>query len=329
MKSDNPQEAAGTDTCPKCKHRAHGSWCPNMASDNDCSCTFVADAQYTDVIERIFAEPEAAGVTEGMRAWLATLTLRNCGSEVEYYECDFCNGIIATENSRFADRFIADTVKHFAHRLESQRATPFVNPEVEYGETRPGGGEWYVRIAEHLDDGSWNAGYGDTLDRAQQNFRKENPEHFPACRPAQQEAESGPFVKQVGKRSALHRFLSKCCSADIRGGSAANGWTLDQCQKCWNRCAPGETENARYEMESAFVTFLEREGLDESNPYFRSAFESGYDARTPSPAPSASGEMIVERHTVERYVEFVRQVQRISGARQFELLRIVGRDNGG
>jgi len=24
--------------CPKCGHRLHGTWCPNMASDNDCDC---------------------------------------------------------------------------------------------------------------------------------------------------------------------------------------------------------------------------------------------------------------------------------------------------
>jgi len=26
-------------SCPVCKHAPHGEWCPNMASDNDCSCT--------------------------------------------------------------------------------------------------------------------------------------------------------------------------------------------------------------------------------------------------------------------------------------------------
>lgn len=27
-------------TCPKCRHAAHADWCPNMASDNDCACTY-------------------------------------------------------------------------------------------------------------------------------------------------------------------------------------------------------------------------------------------------------------------------------------------------
>jgi hypothetical protein len=29
------------ETCPTCRHRAHGSWCPNLGSDNDCSCSHV------------------------------------------------------------------------------------------------------------------------------------------------------------------------------------------------------------------------------------------------------------------------------------------------
>lgn len=28
------------ETCPKCRHAAHGNVCLNMASDNDCDCTF-------------------------------------------------------------------------------------------------------------------------------------------------------------------------------------------------------------------------------------------------------------------------------------------------
>lgn len=32
---DTPQ------TCPDCRHQAHGEWCPNLASDNDCACTTV------------------------------------------------------------------------------------------------------------------------------------------------------------------------------------------------------------------------------------------------------------------------------------------------
>lgn len=35
---DKVLEALGT--CPRCRHALHRGFCPNMASDNDCSCTY-------------------------------------------------------------------------------------------------------------------------------------------------------------------------------------------------------------------------------------------------------------------------------------------------
>lgn len=41
-----PAPASGDGTCPKCRHASHSTlgFCPNMASDNDCACTFRGDA---------------------------------------------------------------------------------------------------------------------------------------------------------------------------------------------------------------------------------------------------------------------------------------------
>ena len=39
------------DTCPKCGHRAHGRACYNLASDNDCSCTYDPAGEWIDTIE--------------------------------------------------------------------------------------------------------------------------------------------------------------------------------------------------------------------------------------------------------------------------------------
>lgn len=38
---DAAEEATDVPRCPKCYHAPHGNWCPNMASDNDCDCTYV------------------------------------------------------------------------------------------------------------------------------------------------------------------------------------------------------------------------------------------------------------------------------------------------
>lgn len=73
--------------CPECGHAPHGNWCANMASDNDCSCTYDPAGEFIGTIEvgdRLTALAGLADVTEPERP-----SLMQIGTPVHFKEGTF------------------------------------------------------------------------------------------------------------------------------------------------------------------------------------------------------------------------------------------------
>lgn len=71
---EHPATPAEVERCPECRHVPHGSlgFCPNMASDNDCSCTYTPPA-----------EPDAGDVGDERLGTMERHTLAACWNDAD------------------------------------------------------------------------------------------------------------------------------------------------------------------------------------------------------------------------------------------------------
>lgn len=112
------------DSCPQCGHAPHGSWCANMASDNDCNCTYDPAAEFIadlDVGDKLSAIADLDDVTS------RDLPSLQVGTTVDFVEGSF----VVQAYSRSMDAYAQVELVDKSAYLEVRTIAP--NPDPTHG----------------------------------------------------------------------------------------------------------------------------------------------------------------------------------------------------